>query len=122
MTTTNQFRASVGLPPLGRSSAIEAYAATAAQADDASGVPHSYSIAHNGGVTAGLWAENETLRLGLTSSGGTVSAAIQFSLQLFWSEGPGGGHYQNIVGPYGQMGCGVFVDGKVITVVQDFRP
>ena len=38
-----------------------------------------------------------------------------------WAEGPGGGHYENMRGPYTQLGCGVFVNGVDITFVQDFR-
>ncbi len=38
-----------------------------------------------------------------------------------WAEGPGGGHYENMRGPYTEVGCGVFVNGVDITVVQDFR-
>ncbi len=121
VTMTNQFRATVGLGALTRSGVIETYAAAAVESDAASGMPHSYSISHNGGVTSGFWAENEALMFGLTSSGGTVAAVIRTALNLFWSEGPAGGHYQNIVGPYLQMGCGVFVDGPQVSVVQDFR-
>jgi hypothetical protein len=48
-----------------------------------------------------------------------------------WAEGPGGGHYENMIGDYASLGCGVFIathpglrpgaqDGDEITVVQDF--
>ena len=32
-----------------------------------------------------------------------------------------GGHYDNIAGPYTQVGSGVFVNGNEVTVVQAFR-
>jgi hypothetical protein len=51
----------------------------------------------------------------------SVRAVIRDGLAFMWSEGPGGGHYENIRGPYMQVGCGVFVNGNEITVVQDHR-
>jgi hypothetical protein len=38
-----------------------------------------------------------------------------------WAEGRGGGHYDIIVGKYAQLGCGIYSDGKNVTVVQAFR-
>jgi hypothetical protein len=46
---------------------------------------------------------------------------IQQGLAMMWAEGPGGGHYENMRGSYTQLGCGVFVNGNEITVVQDFH-
>ena len=40
---------------------------------------------------------------------------------MMWAEGRGGGHYDNLAGRYTQVGCGVFVDGDLVTVVQAFR-
>jgi len=38
-----------------------------------------------------------------------------------WREGPGGGHYENLHGPYSVVGCGVFINGNEVRVVQHFR-
>jgi hypothetical protein len=38
-----------------------------------------------------------------------------------WAEGRGGGHHENMRGPYSEIGCGVFVNGNEVTVVQAFR-
>ena len=38
-----------------------------------------------------------------------------------WAEGPGGGHFENMRGPYKELGCGVFVNGPEITYAQEFR-
>ena len=47
----------------------------------------------------------------------TISAAIA----EFYSEGPSGGHFQNLMGPYNELGCGVATGGNGITFVQDLR-
>ena len=38
-----------------------------------------------------------------------------------WQGGPRGEHYDIMVGPYSQIGCGIFVNGREVTVAQDFR-
>jgi hypothetical protein len=40
-----------------------------------------------------------------------VRSVIHDGLAVMWGEGPGGGHYENMRGPYSQLGCGVFVSG-----------
>jgi hypothetical protein len=46
---------------------------------------------------------------------------IEQGLAMMWAEGPGGGHFENMRGRYVEVGCGVFVNGSEITVVQNFR-
>jgi uncharacterized protein YkwD len=113
---TNRYRARVGKPALSESSSVEAFAAAAAQADALSGVPHGYYRSHD----PGFGAENEALNWSLAIYG-SVHNAIAQAIAAFWSEGPGGGHYENMVGPYTQLGCGLFVSGQLITLVQDYR-
>ena len=67
---------------------------------------------------AASFAENEAL---LWSQSGTIQDTIQQAIALFHAEGPGGGHYQNLEGPYTQVGCGVYIATGNITLVQDFR-
>ena len=31
------------------------------------------------------------------------------------------GHYQNLEGPFSQVGCGVYIANQRITLIQDFR-
>ena len=38
-----------------------------------------------------------------------------------WKQGEGGTHYRNLVGNYTELGCGIFVNGDEVTVVQAFR-
>jgi hypothetical protein len=51
----------------------------------------------------------------------TVQDVMRQGIAEMWAEGPGGGHYENLKGPYTEMGCGVFIQNGEITVVQDFR-
>jgi hypothetical protein len=115
--TINSYRARIGRQPLSRSGALEQVAAAAAQHDWIAQVPHQYFIQTNGGGLA--LAENEFFTS--PTHYGSVSAAIDFGIQLFWEEGPSGGHYQNLVGPYSQAGCGAFIDGSNMAVATDFR-
>jgi cysteine-rich secretory family protein len=118
LAQANQYRASVGLAPLARSTDLEAYATNAAQNDGAAHAPHQYFTNTNGGGIA--LAENEIPWWSLVQLG-SVAAVVQRGLGGMWGEGPGGGHYRNIVGPYTTSGCGVAVSGDEVTVVQAFH-
>jgi len=112
---TNRYRAALRLPALTQSSALETYAVAGAREDGLSHVAHQHFRSTNGGGMA--YAENEIPWWASTS----VHSVIQEGLGMMWAEGPGGGHYENMRGPYTQLGCGVFVNGNEITVVQDYR-
>lgn len=118
LAETNRYRAMAGAAAVSRSDALDAYADTAARADGTSGTPHGYTTANNPG---GRWAENEILRLQL-SSFGSVQGVMRAGFTSFWNEGSGGPHYRNMTGSYSQLGCGIFVNGNDVTVVQHFRP
>jgi uncharacterized protein YkwD len=113
---TNRYRAMVAQPGLTESASIEAFAAAAAESDTQSGIAHGYYRSHDPGFSA----ENEAPDWPLTTLGSEHNLIAQ-AIAAFWSEGPGGGHYENIVGPYSQIGCGVYQTGDVMTLVQDFR-
>jgi cysteine-rich secretory family protein len=106
-------------PPLTESAALESYAAAGAQADAASGVPYSHFQNTQGGGVA--LAENEVLTQSLNILGGTVQSAMRAAMDGFCGEGPGGGHYQNLEGPFSAVGCGVYIANQRITLIQDFR-
>ena len=38
-----------------------------------------------------------------------------------WQQGAAGPHYRNLVGAFSEVGCGLFVNGEEVTVVQAFR-
>jgi len=114
VTETNRYRAMVGRAALTESASVETFAAAAAQSDTQTGVPHGYYNAHPPGFSA----ENEAPEWPVTTS---IQNTIAAAIAAFWSEGPGGAHYQNMIGPYSQLGCGLFAVGQSVTIVQDYR-
>ena len=114
---TNRYRGMAGVPAVRQSGEIEAYAAEAARFDGMNHAAHGYSNRANLQVRA---AENEIPWWPL-SPYGSIRAVIQAGLALFWNEGPGGGHYEIMRGSFSAVGCGVFVNGNEVTVVQHFR-
>lgn len=115
---TNEYRASIGRPALSRSSALEAYAAAAAPHDSAARAAHRYFRKTDGGGVA--YAENQIPWWPLPRYG-SVHEVIRSGMAMMWAEGRGGGHYDNIAGSYTEVGCGIFVSGGQVTVVQAFR-
>jgi hypothetical protein len=112
---TNRYRATVGLRPLARSAALEAFATRAAAVDGVAHVAHNHFAATNGaGVSS---AETEILWW----RGFSVQAVIQRGLAQMWQVGPGGEHYDIIVGSFSEIGCGIAINGSEVTVTQDFR-
>src|SRR5262245_12859148 len=117
---TNRYRARHGKPPLRRSAELEAYAAAGARFDTAARRAHKHFEDTPGKLA---YAENECLSFAgwsLKSAGGTVRGVLTKCLRTFYDEGPGGGHYESMMGEYGTLGCGVYVDGKGVTIVQDY--
>jgi hypothetical protein len=119
---TNRLRALAGKPALARSSALEAFATAAAEADTKAMRAHGHFVDTQGGGVA--FAENACpswLGWNLGTGGGTVRGTITACLQAFYDEGPGGGHYDNLMGGYGSVGCGLYQTiGGGLTIVQDF--
>jgi uncharacterized protein YkwD len=112
---TNRYRASVGLRPLVRSAALEDFAAQAASIDGVAHMAHTHFEATNGnGISS---AETEILWW----RGFSVQAVIQRGLAQMWDVGPGGEHYDIMVGAFSEIGCGIAVNGSEVTVTQDFR-
>ena len=114
----NGYRNQVGRPPLARSAQLDAFSATAAKTDGASHTGHQYFASNNGGGVA--LAENEIPWYSLIQFH-TISGVIETGTAQMWQEGQGGGHHDHIVGPYAQIGCGIYVNGDEVTVVTDFR-
>jgi uncharacterized protein YkwD len=115
----NALRATVGRRALARSTRLESFGDTAARNDGQSGVAHEYYRRTNG---AGIsLAENEVLRWSLVEFS-TIQRVIKTANDLYWSEGPTGGHYQNIADQqWTQVGCGFYVEGSAVTYVTEFR-
>ena len=115
---TNDYRASIGRSALVQSAVLESYAAAAAPHDGSARAVHQYFHRTRGGGVA--FAENQLPWWPLAQYG-SVREVIRHGMAMMWAEGRGGGHYDNIVGRYTEVGCGVFIDGPRVTVVQAFR-
>lgn len=115
---TNVYRATLGLRPYAHSAALDAVAKTAAAFDGGVHVGHAYFLQTNGGGIA--MAENE-IPWWPMSLVGNVRQVVLEGLAGMWEEGPSGGHYRHMAGSFQELGCGIFVNGQEVTVVQDFR-
>ncbi|HUR36002.1 MAG TPA: CAP domain-containing protein [Vicinamibacterales bacterium] len=111
----NRYRTRAGLAPVERAPDLEVFAARAAESDGRSGVPHQYFRMTNGGGVAR--AENQLLLW----KGYAVNDVIRQGLAQMWAEGPEGTHFQILTGGYAQVGCGIFMNGSVVNISQDFR-
>jgi hypothetical protein len=112
---TNELRATKGLAPLPRLAKAEACVDAQAKADSESGEPHG---AFNACLDQVVWrqaAQNEC------PGYPNVESALGDCLDSMWAEGPGGGHYDNMVGDSTHTACGFHTtpDGEV-WMIQDF--
>jgi hypothetical protein len=114
----NRYRATLGLGPLRRNAALEDCATEGAEEDSRTGEPHGHFIRTGGCGIA--YAENEIPGWSL-SMYGSVERIIDEGLAMMWAEGPGGGHYEAMRGPYGNVGCGIYLAGDAVWCVQDFN-
>ena len=115
---TNMYRSLKGKAPVAWSAELEAYADAGAMDDFSSSPHHHFSSTGGGGIA---FAENECPQQGNWNvSNGDVVATVKQCVAAFYSEGPGGGHYDNMMGPYAKLGCGIYQSGTKITIVQDY--
>ncbi len=115
---TNRYRTMKGKAAVVRSPQIEEFADTGAMIDF-SGTPHDHFRSTSGGGIA--FAENECPKWSLAQQGGgDINNLIAACIAAFMSEGPGGGHYENILGNYGSLGCGIYESNGSVTIIQDF--
>lgn len=108
----NQFRASIGRPPYARWNDAESCVNGQAQADSQSGTAHSAF------GQCGEFAQDEC-----PGWPGPPDSMIGDCMQMMWSEGPGGGHYDNMSSSqYTMVACGYYTtsDGSV-WATQDFK-
>jgi hypothetical protein len=118
VSETNRYRAMKGKPALAHSQALEDYAQQGAEVDFATSPHHHFTSTQGGGIA---FAENECPQQGgwRVPQGGAVEAVVADCIQAFFDEGPGGGHYENMMGAYATIGCGIYTSGDRITIVQD---
>lgn len=115
---TNRYRTDNGVAAVSQSSQLEEFANTGAMIDY-NGQPHDHFRQTQGGGIA--FAENECPHWDLQFGGGDEKMLIAACIQAFFDEGPGGGHYDNMMNPqYKTLGCGIFKSGTDYTILQDF--
>lgn len=116
---TNRYRATRGKPPVVASPRLEAYADEGAMLDFGT-APHRHFSSTSGGGLA--FAENECPQQGnwQYAPGEDLAAVVGACVEAFYAEGPGGGHYENLMGDHGALGCGMYDSGGKITIIQDF--
>ena len=121
---TNMYRQMNGKPALTESSQLETYANAGAMFDFTNGAHAHFSATQGGGIA---FAENECPVQGnwMLQPGGDMSALVDMCIEAFYSEGPGSdysthGHYINMMGAYGSLGCGIYQMGTGVTIVQDY--
>jgi len=119
VSETNRYRAMNGKPALAYSRELEVYATEGAQVDFASSPHDHFSTTSGGGIA---FAENECPQQGnwRVPPGVDVTDVVRECIKAFYDEGPGGGHFENMMGPYATIGCGLYESGGRITIVQDF--
>ena len=119
VSETNRYRSLRSKLPLTASAQLEEFANTGARVDFGSSPSSHFSATQGGGIA---FAENECPQQSnwQTHPGQDASAAVVDCLAEFFAEGTAGAHYQNMIGNFGSVGCGVYQVGTKITVVQDF--
>jgi Cysteine-rich secretory protein family len=115
---TNRLRTMNGKPAVVRSAQLEDFADTGAMIDHI-GAPHDHFRQTAGGGIA--FAENECPKWSLQQQGGgDMTMLVKACIAAFYSEGPGGGHYDNMMGNYASLGCGIYDTSGTVTIIQDF--
>ena len=91
----------------------------AARSDGLAHVAHQYARQTNLGNGTSR-AENAILWWSLRDYG-SVQQVVKLGLADMWQQGDDGAHYRNMVGNYTETGCGIYLNGDEVTVVQAFR-
>jgi len=114
---TNRLRTMNGRAPVVRSKQLDDFANSGARIDHDGPAHGHFNQARDSGIA---FAENECRRWSLDQSGGDMKKLVELCIAAFYAEGPGGGHYENMLGDYHSLGCGIFQSGADVTIVQDF--
>ncbi len=115
----NRYRGTMTLDPLTVSPTIEGFSNNAARVDGEMHEVHHYFLETNGGGGTAR-AENE-IPWWTLDEWSSVHRVIQQGLWQEWTEGPGGSHYENMIGGYSDVACGISVNNGEVTVTQDFH-
>jgi hypothetical protein len=114
---TNRYRALHERAPVAWSAELEAYANAGAEYDHHAN-PHDHFRDTGGGGIA--FAENQCPRWNLPAEDGDLVELVARCIAAFYGEGPGGGHYEIMLGNYGTLGCGIYQEGRQVTIIQNY--
>lgn len=108
----NDYRKTLGRPPLARWTAAETCSDTEAQSDGATGT------AHGAFPKCGEFGQNEC-----PGWPGAPATMIKGCLQAMWNEGPGGGHHDNMASTtFKSVACGFHtLPNGDVWAVQNFK-
>jgi hypothetical protein len=115
---TNMYRTGNSKPAVVRDDALEVYADEGAQHDFGTQPHDHFGTDPVGGGIA--FAENECPHWDLSFGGGDLVMLVDACIDAYVGEGPGGGHYDNLMGAYGTLGCGIYMEGTDVTMLQDY--
>jgi hypothetical protein len=121
---TNRLRAMNQKPALAESTDLETYADAGAMVDFSSSPHNHFTSTQGGGISD---AENECPVQGnwMLQPGGDMGALVKQCIAAFYAEGPGTdfathGHYINMMSDNTKLGCGIYMMGTGVTIVQDY--
>jgi hypothetical protein len=114
LATLNGYRAQQSLSSLTLDDRLSQFALTGSQTLEATGSPHGYFLAQ--GHSGAIWSQGFCSAAGENQTGPgwmvgpDEDATIDQVLKEMMDEGPGGGHYDNIVSPkFVRLGVGLIV-------------
>lgn len=117
----NEYRATAGVPPLVADREMDAFALAASEQYSRDRKPHQYLKDHGGRG----YAENQGFAAGSPIDPadviGSCKRAVDVTLEVQMSEGPGGGHHDSIVTPKStKLGSGLYIVGDRVWFTNDF--
>jgi uncharacterized protein YkwD len=123
----NQYRSAHGAAPLVYDAKISAFAYEGSRQLSRDHSPHAHFAAHSEGAPGfgTHTAENQGDPNGVPPQGGDRVASgkrqIDILLKLMMDEGPGGGHYENMINrKYRRIGIGLYEENGVLYLTNDF--
>lgn len=117
----NGFRAQAGRAPLRLDDGINAFSQAASQELSQDHTPHRYFQSNWSACACRINAENQGDWNGVPPA--PVHNQIDEMLNLMMSEGPGGGHYENMLSAkWTRMGAGIVNPGGMMYFTNDFGP
>jgi uncharacterized protein YkwD len=121
LARVNGFRAQAGRAPLRLDDGINAFSQAASQELSQDHTPHRYFQTNWSACSCRINAENQGDWNGVPPA--PVHHQIDEMLNLMISEGPGGGHYENMLSPkWTRMGAGIVNPGGMMYFTTDFGP